>query len=214
MAPVETVDARLKSPFTSLVIGPSGCGKTRLMQRLIATSEWICTRRPVEVHYAYGEWQSAFDEMEGVSFHKGMVDVDDVAPTDGRHRWLIIDDLLSETAGKATLNDLFTKHSHHRNLSVFYLTQKPPFGPELRTVSLNAHYYFWFKNPRDKLSVVNFAKQAFPGSASAVVRAYEHATRRPWSYLFIDLRQETPESCRLIADFASLDRPMRALKIL
>jgi hypothetical protein len=168
----------------------------------------------VEVVFCYGEWQPAFEDARGVRFHRGALDVDDVAPPDGQHRWLIVDDLLSETAGKTELNDLFTKHSHHRNLSVFYLTQKPPFGKELRTVSLNAHYYFWFKNPRDKLSVVNFAKQAFPNASTAVVKAYEHATRRPWSYALINLRQDTPESCRLIGDYADADRPMIAYEIL
>jgi hypothetical protein len=182
--------------------------------RLIARALWICTHPPVEIVFCYGEWQSAFEGVSGVRFHQGVLDVDDVAPTDGRHRWLIVDDLLSETAGKAELNDLFTKHSHHRNLSVFYLTQKPPFGKELRVVSLNAHYYFWFKNPRDKLSVVNFAKQAFPNASTGVVKAYEDATRRPWSYLLINLRQDTPEKCRLIGGYADPDRPMVAYEIL
>jgi hypothetical protein len=70
------------------------------------------------------------------------------------------------------------------------------------------------QEPRDKLSLVNFAKQAFPGAASAVTKAYDQATRRPWSYLLIDLRQETTDSCCLIADYADPERPMRAFKIL
>jgi hypothetical protein len=213
MSPVR-FDARLQSPFTALVIGPTGCGKTNLIMRLISWALWICTQPPVEIVVCYGEWQPAFEDAQGVRFHQGMADVEEIAPSDGQHRWLIVDDLLSETAGKSDLNDLFTKHSHHRNLSVFYLTQKPPFGKELRTVSLNAHYYFWFKNPRDKLSVVNFAKQAFPNGVSGVVKAYEHATRRPWSYLFINLRQDTPEPCRLIGNYADPDRPMIAYEIL
>ena len=207
-------DARLQSPFTALVIGPSGCGKTNLILKLIAQALWICTRPPAAITYCYDEWQPAFEGVTGVRFHRGLLDVDEAAPADGRHRWLIVDDLLSETAGTKDLNDLFTKHSHHRNLSVFYLTQRPPFGKELRTVSLNAHYYFWFKNPRDKLSVVNFAKQAFPNASTGVVKAYEHATRRPWSYALINLRQDTPESCRLIGNYADADRPMIAYEIL
>jgi hypothetical protein len=76
-------------------------------------------------------------------------------------------------------------------------------------MSLNAHYYFWFKNPRDKLSVVNFTKQAFPGIASKVLDVYTKATTQPWSYLLFDLRQETDDKHRLIGDYASEEKPMK-----
>ena len=208
----KTVDVRLKSPFTAVVCGPTGSGKTALLTRLIASSRWVCTSPPEEIIYCYGEWQDAFDRFEGVRFREGMIDVASEIPKDGRPRWLIVDDLMSEAGGTNETNNLFTKGSHHRNVSAFFVTQNP-FRKEHRTMSLNAHYYFWFKNPRDKQSVVNFAKQAFPSKTKAVLDAYARATEEPWTFLLIDLRQETEEKCRLIANYANPDEPMRVYDV-
>jgi hypothetical protein len=87
-------------------------------------------------------------------------------------------------------------------VSIFFVTQNP-FKKENRTLSLNSHYYFWFKNPRDGQSIVNFAKQAFPFKTGAVLDAYNRATKEPWSHMLIDMKQETNERWRLIGNFAS-----------
>jgi len=61
---------------------------------------------------------------------------------------LIIDDLMSET--NQLVADIFTKISHHRNISVIYMTQNIfDKNKYARTISLNAHYLVLFKNPRD-----------------------------------------------------------------
>jgi hypothetical protein len=201
------VDVRLKSPFTAVVTGPTGSGKTRLLLRLINSSDSVCTQPPIDIIYCYGEWQPSFESIENVTFYDGMIDIDKEIPSDGRPRWIIIDDLMSELDAQIPIENLFTKGSHHKNISLFFVTQNP-FKKEHRTMSLNAHYYFWFKNPRDKLSVVNFTKQAFPGKASKVLDIYTKATSEPWTYLLFDLRQETNDNHRLIGNYASEDKPM------
>ena len=63
---------------------------------------------------------------------------------------LIIDDLMTEAGDDKSVTDLFTKGFHHMNLSIVYIIQNIfPKGRESRTISLNAHYMFLFKNPRD-----------------------------------------------------------------
>ena len=68
---------------------------------------------------------------------------------DGRRStFLVLDDLMSETNDDAA--NLFTKGSHHRNVSVMFLTQNLFYkNRHMRTISLNEHYMILFKNPRD-----------------------------------------------------------------
>jgi hypothetical protein len=52
---------------------------------------------------------------------------------------IILDDLMDETDQRVT--SLFTKKSHHRNISVMYIVQNLFHrGKHHRTISLNAHY--------------------------------------------------------------------------
>jgi hypothetical protein len=149
-----------------------------------------------------------FDSMRHkVRFVEGMIDVRSDIPNDGKNRWLIIDDLMQEAGGKDNTNALFTKYSHHLNIGVFFIVQNL-FVKENRTISLNCHYFFLFKNPRDGSSVTNLAKQAFAGRIKFVTEAYQDATAKPHSFLLVDLKQETPEHARLLGNFASDTLPM------
>ena len=207
----KTVDIRLKHPFTAVVAGPTGSGKTRLLMRLIKSAKWMSVNPPEEIIYCYGEWQKVFDELPEVNFHDGMIDVDRDIPKDNRPRWLIIDDLMEEVVGTKESNKLYTKGSHHKNISVFFVVQNP-FKNGLRTVSLNTHYFFFMKNPRDNQMIVNFAKQSFPGRVDKVRDAYQHATSEPYGYLLVDLRQETDDDMRLIGNWGNPSREMIVFK--
>jgi len=70
---------------------------------------------------------------------------------------LIIDELMSET--NELVANTFTKLSHHRNMSVVYLTQnvfdKNKFA---KAISLNAHYLVLCKNPRDATQFATLAR--------------------------------------------------------
>jgi len=109
---------------------------------------------------------------------------------------LIIDDLMYET--NESIANLFTKGSHHRNISVVFLVQNMFHkNKHIRTISLNAHYMILFKNPRDVSQFTSLARQMYPNKSTFAVEAYKDATREPYSYLFIDLRPEQDEDLRL-----------------
>ncbi|KAK2156953.1 hypothetical protein NP493_1913g00024 [Ridgeia piscesae] len=103
---------------------------------------------------------------------------------------------MSETDERVT--KLFTKKNHHCNTSVIYLVQNVFLkGKESRTISINAQYMVLFKNPRDNTQVVNLAKQMYPGRVKYMQEAFRDATSVPHGYLFVDLKQSTPEHLRL-----------------
>jgi len=97
-----------------------------------------------------------------------------------------------------SMADLFTRGSHHRNVSVVFLVQNLFHKNKyIRMISLNAHYMVLFKNPRDASQFASLARQMYPNRWAFVVEAYKDATRRPFSYLFVDLRPEQDEDLRL-----------------
>jgi len=85
-----------------------------------------------------------------------------------------------------SVTDLFTKGSHHRNLSVVYIVQNLfNNGKEHRTISLNSHYIVVFKNPRDISQIVHLAKQAYPGKVKAGQEVFKDTTSAPFGYLLL-----------------------------
>ena len=192
------MDTRLVHPFTSIVAGPTGCGKTTFVVSLLRHSLTLINLPPEKITWCYGEWQPLYSTLSTIHPNLECVEgLPDVSSFDSKNRNLVvIDDLMSETDERVT--KLFTKKSHHCNTSVIYLVQNLfPKGKESRTISINAQYMVLFKNPRDNTQVVNLAKQMYPGRVKYMQDAFRDATSVPHGYLFVDLKQSTPEHLRL-----------------
>jgi hypothetical protein len=188
------MDVRLKHPFTCTVAGPSTSGKTWFVFRLIKHVDRLIVPVPEKILYCYGEFQPSFSEFPEVEFHEGLPDV---SRFDGRQRvLLIIDDLMNEA--DQNVCNLFTKLSHHRSVSVVFITQNLYHRNRfVRTMNLNTHYIVMFKNPRDANQVTTLARQMYPGRSKFMVEAFKDATKNPYGYLLIDLKPETDERYRI-----------------
>ena len=93
---------------------------------------------------------------------------------------------------------LFTRGSHHRNLSVIYSVQNLFHQRKgNRRISQNSHYLVLFKNPREKLQILTMAKQMYPGKTDFFLNQSKEAVKRPFDYLLIDLKITTQDNCRL-----------------
>ena len=113
---------------------------------------------PRKVVYCYGEYQQLFASYPQVEFQHGLPQMSDF---DGREPvLLVIDDLMNEVDDSVV--NLFTKGSHHRNVSVVLMVQNLFYkNKHVRTISLNTHYMVLFKNPRDP-SPVSYTHLTLP----------------------------------------------------
>ena len=197
------MDIRLKHPSTYIVSGSSGTGKTQWTKKFLKNWETIVNSNfPDRIVWFYSEFQPTYSQLLALYPQIELVQgiPDDVCDMfDAQTTNLcVIDDLLQECAGNKNVANLFTKTSHHRNLSVIFITQNMFFqGKESRTISLNSHYMCLFRCPRDMSQITNLAKQMYPGNVKFLREAYDDATKESYGYLFIDLKPSTPSELRL-----------------
>lgn len=190
-------------PFTAIVAGPSGCGKSVFVTNFIKYMNEICNTNFDQLTWCYDEMQPLYN-LKQVTYHQG---IPDLSMFDGdKPQLIIIDDLMRESDGRIV--DIFTKGSHHRNLSVFYITQNLFHqGKGQRDISLNSSYIIFFKNPRDKTQIRYLARQVYPEQPKYLEDAYKDATKEAHGYLLVDLKQNTNDACRIKTKiFPFLDR--------
>ena len=93
---------------------------------------------------------------------------------------------------------LFTKKSHHRNISAIYIVQNLFHrGKHHIIISLNAHYMVLFKNLTNVSQIMALAHQMYPRRTQFFLEAFARATARPHGYMVIDMKQNTPDILRL-----------------
>ncbi|GFS54069.1 uncharacterized protein TNIN_473231 [Trichonephila inaurata madagascariensis] len=136
-----------------LISGPSNSGQTYFVKKLLDYEMFKPT--PSKIIWCYGAHQTLFDEISNVEFIDGLPsDLNQIS-----NALTIIDDLMSELGGDKKLSNLFTKGTHHKNISVIFIVLNLFYkGAEFRTISLNASYMCCFKNVRDKMQMASLAK--------------------------------------------------------
>lgn len=106
-----------------------------------------------------------------------------------------------EVNSNPKLENLWTVHSHHYNLTIIYITQNLfEKGKAARSVSLNTSYFALFFNYRDQLQIQHFARELYPGRMHLFMQAYRMATAKPYGYLIIDLESKSDRRFRLRTD--------------
>ena len=196
------MDVRFKTPANFYICGKSQSGKSHLVRQMLYNCNELFDPVPSKILYCYGEHQSEFDSMvetlPNISFIEGFPDNLYDILEGYTNSLVIIDDLMSECSKDLRMTDLFTRGSHHRGISVMYLTQNlfPP-GKQSRTISLNSHYMIVFKNPRDSLGIATLARQMYPHNTNFLLKSFQDAKAKPYGYLLLDLHQLTPDNMRL-----------------
>ena len=119
---------------------------------------------------------------------------------------IVFDDQMIDASEEKRIVNLFTRGSHHRNLSIIYIEQNLFYQlKDSRSISLNSHYLVLFKNPRDKLQILTLAKQVHPGQSDFFLNQYEEAVKRHFGYLLINLKLPP----KIIVDCEQTSCPMK-----
>ena len=110
-----TEDLKFKTPFICIVGGPSGSGRSSFCIRFLQNLDSLCTERHFDggVIWFYSERTTVPSQQlvvlrKNINFNEGVPENSDNAQ--GKECLVILD-------------DLFTKGSHHRNITVILITQ-------------------------------------------------------------------------------------------
>ena len=184
----------MQHPFTCLIAGPTGSGKTQFTYSILRNLRELISPVPEKIVWCYGVWQPSFKDFPFVEFIEGLPNIDRF---DGSRRvLLILDDLMHET--DETVSQIFTRGSHHKNISIICLTQNLFHSSKHnRTMNLNSHYIVLFKNPRDMSQITYLSRQMYPGKGKFLSEAFEDATTVAYGYLFLDLKADTDDAHRV-----------------
>jgi len=129
-----------------------------------------------------------------IRFNEGVPE--DFRNANGEPCLLIRDDLLNDIYSKKVC-DLFTRGSHHRNISFILITQNLFHQGRFCTdISLNTHYIVTLKNVSDKKQFMYLANKMYPEDSIGLYNAYLDATQEPHGYLLLDLTQDTNDGLR------------------
>ena len=184
-----------------VIAGPTQSGKSTWTNTLLQQlPKWIqpCPQRIV---WCYTQWQPLYEHMRGVEFVKGIPhDLEDEGYFNPNVKnLLVLDDLMTEVGKDQRITHLYTRGSHHRNLSVITLMQNF-FSSGTKTIRRNSHYLVLFDMPADRQEVHIIAQQMFPGNRNYLLHKYEDAVSIPYGHLVIINRPNMLPLDRLLAN--------------
>ncbi|KAL9958150.1 hypothetical protein ACROYT_G035124 [Oculina patagonica] len=144
VSPVKCQRFHLGHPFTCMVAGMTGSGKTVWVKSLLQQAHKTMHPTPERIVWCYSQWQPAYRELlltiPGIEFIKGIpstLEQDSFFDVNIRNL-IVIDDQMIEAGSDNWIVNLFTKGSHHRNLSVVTLC---------KTYSIKAKYEVAVRGP-------------------------------------------------------------------
>ena len=115
-------------PFTCMVAGMTASGKTVWVQSPLTQAYRMINLPPERIVWCYSQWQSAYMDMlvtiPNIEFVKGIpTATEQDAYFNVKRNLIVFDDQMIDASKDQRMVDLFTRGSHHRDLSVIYIVQ-------------------------------------------------------------------------------------------
>ena len=196
---------KFKHPFCMMVAGPSRSGKTHWVMNLLKAKSVRIDPLPSDpVVYCYMHWQPHYDEIQSFApntrFRQGLPTAYFIKSLE--NCVVILDDLMDAAMKDLNIMSMFTEGSHHRKVSVIFLSQNIFHqGKHSRTMSLNVQYMVLFKNARDQSQIQTLARQMFPTDWRHFINHYKEETSKEFGHVILDLHPRTPDNQRVVLPF-------------
>lgn len=192
---------QFKHPATIIISGPTQAGKTEFVIKLLKNIKTLFDPPPARIVWAYGQENNQQNikisaACKNIKFHEGIpANLDEF--DEKENNLLVLDDLMDEIGKSPECSNLFTKGSHHKNITAIAIVHNL-FNQEKfsRTISLNSLYYVIFNSPRDRQQIRYFGRQIYPDHPKFIPDALNKATMLPFGYLVIDLHPRTHNKSR------------------
>lgn len=199
---------KFQTPTSIMISGPSNSGKTVFLSNLLKNAAGMFVEPPCEILYCYGSvWQPIFSKMQhdidNITFYEGLPGQQHLLEVakNKKHFICVLEDLMLESSNNSFVETIFTKESHHLNMTVIITIQNIfQKGKVMRTLSLNTHYFVIFKNYRDQQQIQTLGRQMFGKQVKFFLDAYEKATKSPFSYLLVDINVHSKKIYQLRTD--------------
>lgn len=202
-----------KAPFTSIISGGTGTGKTKWLLKFIKYAKDLINPEPSHILYAYSEINEDILELKknGVETFNGVPSKEEIMARP-KNTLLILDDLVGEIKPDF-LDTIFTRGSHHWNVSVVLLTQNL-YDKNIKTARTNAHYLILMKNPQGLLQIRTLGSHLFTGMQQYFLEAYKDAVQEhEFGYLVLNMHPNTESELRLTTKIFPGDRTIIYLPI-
>ena len=180
----------------TIIFGQTGAGKTCFILDVIRYK--LVHPFPKKIYYMYKIRQPFMDHINNINFIEGLDfnSIDTSKPS-----MLVIDDLVLST--NKAVAEMFILGSHHRQISIFFLTQNLfPNCNLFRLMSTNTHYFVIFQNQRNFRQVMTLARQIFVGrDIKRITEAYKRASKTLRGFIVLSFSPLLPNELTVVTDW-------------
>ena len=194
--------------FSFLVVGLTQSAKTYFVQQILKHNRIVYEeQKSIRISWYYNQWQECYEELKkslgkSIRFERGVPKLtEDLCEINARYNNIIIlDDLVADATDSPVVSRLFTQ-GRHRNASVILLLQNMfPKGKYNTDISRNSQYLALFRSPSDRKQIGIIGERMFGKNRVHFMNAYYKETAKPYGYLSLDNKPDTPADQQILAD--------------
>ena len=185
----------------TIIFGQTGSGKTHFMLEVIRKE--MIHPFPKNIYYmnkVEQDFMKSWNKIEKqkITFIQGL---NPNKMKTSEPSLLVIDDLLLST--NKDVVEMFILGSHHKHISLFYLSQNLfPDCSLFRTMSNNAHYFVIFNNKRNSTQIHRIAHQVYMGKdVQRIKNAYKRIQQQQWGFMVLTFVPELSEELTVVTDW-------------